>query len=63
MQKAARALVRWGRFLPIFVVCQSLGCLPDNALRSVLAENITRTFSIVIQSFVAIVFGNVFPFA
>ncbi len=62
MKTAARTLARVGKLLPVFVLFQTLGCLPDNALREVFAQNLVRTFSVVTQSFVAIIFGNLFPF-
>lgn len=62
MVRASRILSRCGRLLPILILCQTLGCLPNDAIRTVLAENIVQTLAITIQSFVAIVFGNLFPF-
>ncbi len=62
MPIAARTLLRCGRFLPALFALHAVGCLPDNAIREVFAENIVRTSAIVIQSVVALIFGAVFPF-
>lgn len=62
MYTRARKWVRWGRFLPALFLFQGVACLPDNALREVLAENIVRTSSVVIQGVVSLLFGSFFPF-
>ncbi|MCZ6683242.1 MAG: hypothetical protein O7B26_08660 [Planctomycetota bacterium] len=62
MNKTARKIVRWGRIFPALFLFQGVACLPDNAIREVLAENIVRTSGVVIQSVVAILFGTFFPF-
>ena len=62
MPTAARTLLRCGRILPALFALHAVGCLPDDALREVVAENVVRTSAIIIQSVVALVFGAVFPF-
>ena len=48
--------------VPLAVLFQTSGCLPNDAFREVIAENIVLTSSIVIQSLVSIILGNVFQF-
>ncbi len=62
MNKTARKIVRWGRIFPALFLFQGVTCLPGNALREVLAENIVRTSGVVIQSVVALLLGTFFPF-
>lgn len=60
--RTRRTLSRVCLFLPGVWLLQ-VGCLPDDAFRTVLAENIVRTASLAIQSFVALLFGQYYPFA
>lgn len=53
-------LAKWGTLLPALFVYQSIGCLPDNAPRQVLGENIVFTFAVVIQTITAEVFNAIF---
>lgn len=52
--------VRWGRWLPVAMLFQQIGCLPDDALRQVLGENIVLTSAIIIQSITSIIFNTIF---
>jgi len=49
-------------FLPAAYALQFGGCIPDAAFRTVLAENLVRTGTLFVQSFVGLVFGQFFPF-
>lgn len=62
MKKTHKWLRRAAALAPFFALYQASGCLPDNAFREVLAENIVLTASIAIQSIVSIIFGNLFQF-
>lgn len=62
MKSSARWLRRCAAVFPIVYLYQATGCLPDNAFREVLAENIVLTGSIAIQSIVSIILGNLFQF-
>ena len=61
-RRHARLASRLARWLPLALVYQAGGCIPDNALTEVLAENIVLTSSIVIQSITSIVFNTIFFF-
>ena len=60
--RTARCLARLGALVPFAIAFQSGFCLPDDAIREVLAENIVLTTSIAIQSVVSLILGNVFQF-
>ncbi len=60
MKKARRKLLHWGKLLPVLVLYQALGCLPDDSFAQVLGENIVLTSSVVIQSITSIVFNTLF---
>lgn len=62
MKSSARWLRRCAAVFPFLFLYQATGCLPDNAFREVLAENIVLTGSIAIQSIVSIILGNLFQF-
>jgi len=62
MKSAGRWLRRGAAVAPFLFLYQATGCLPDNAFREVLAENIVLTGSIAIQSIVSIILGNLFQF-
>lgn len=62
MKSAARWMRRAAVAFPAMFLFQATSCLPDNAFREVLAENIVLTGSIVIQSVVSIILGNLFQF-
>jgi len=62
MTSAYRKLFRWGRLLPILVLYQSFGCLPNDALSRVLSENIVLTAAIAIQSVTSVFFNSLFGF-
>ena len=62
VRRTARCLARLGALVPFAIAFQSGFCLPDDAIREVLAENIVLTTSIAIQSVVSIILGNVFQF-
>lgn len=57
-----RTVSRWARILPALMVCQQIGCLPDDAFSQVLGENIVLTFAIAIQTVTAQVFNSLFGF-
>ena len=60
MKSSARWLRRSAALFPFLYLYQAVGCLPDNAFREVLAENIVLTGSIAIQSIISIILGNLF---
>lgn len=62
MTKRAYKLLRWAGWLPMVYLTANLGCLPDNALRDVFAENIVRTITLYTSSFVSLLFFNFFRF-
>lgn len=62
MKSSARWLRRCAVAFPVIYFFQVTGCLPNNAFREVLAENIVLTGSIAIQSIVSIILGNLFQF-
>lgn len=62
MKTAARWLRRSAALVPFLCLYQATGCLPDNAFREVLAENVVLTGSIAIQSIISIILGNLFQF-
>ncbi|MFQ5429410.1 MAG: hypothetical protein ACE5E1_03780 [Phycisphaerae bacterium] len=62
MCKSQRKLLRWGPLLPVLVLYQTLGCLPDDAFTRVLGENIVLTSAIAIQSITSIIFNGLFGF-
>lgn len=53
-------LARWGKLLPLVFLYQMIGCLPDNAFRQVLGENIVFTSAVVIQSITSLIFNTLF---
>lgn len=55
-------LARWGKLLPLLIVCQTLGCLPDNGFKQVLGENIVLTAAVTIQSITSVVFNSLFGY-
>ena len=54
-------VARWGSFIALLPLFQSIGCLPNNAFGNVFANNITFTSAIVIQSLTSLFFKNFFP--
>ncbi len=46
--------------LPVLVAYQAVGCLPDDAFRTVLGENMLLTSAIVIQTVTGQVFNTLF---
>ncbi len=60
MNPSLRKLLRWSKLLPVLILYQSFGCLPDDAFAQVVAENLTFTAAIVIQSLTSIFFNSLF---
>ncbi len=55
-----RRLLRIAKVLPVLVLYQSFGCLPDDAFNRVLAENLILTSAVVIQTVTSLVFNTIF---
>lgn len=55
-----RTFLRLAKVLPVLVVYQSFGCLPDNAFNRVLGENLILTSAVVIQTITSLVFNTIF---
>jgi hypothetical protein len=53
-------IAKGGKLLPFLFLYQSVGCLPDDALRQVFGENIILTSAILIQTVTAVVFNTLF---
>lgn len=58
-----RTIIRLAKILPVVVVYQSFGCLPDNAFNRVLGENLILTSAVVIQTITSLVFNTIFGVA
>lgn len=58
--RTMRRVAGWGRWLPAMIVCQQVGCLPDDAIRQVFGENIVLTGAVIIQSLTSIFFNTLF---
>ena len=58
--KAYKTIRRCGRFLPLLVVCQQVGCLPNDAFSQVVAENVVFTAAVAIQSITSIFVNGFF---
>ena len=58
--KHGRRWTHWGKILPFLFVYQAAGCLPDNAFRQVLGENVVFTAAILLQTITSTVFNTIF---
>ncbi len=52
--------MRCAKLLPVAMLYQSIGCLPNDAFARVLAENIVLTASIFIQTVTSVIFNTFF---
>lgn len=58
MRRFTRCLYRYRRWLPgVLIAAQVGGCLPDNAVRSVLGEQILQSFAIGASGLTSLFFG------
>ena len=55
-----RIIRGWAKLLPVLVAYQAVGCLPDDAFRTVLGENMLLTSAIVIQTITGQLFNSLF---
>ena len=62
LHRYSRLACRLAPWLPLALIYQTGGCLPDNALTEVLAVNIVLTSAIVIQNITSLVFNTIFFF-
>ncbi len=60
MWKANRRLRRVAKFIPILMLYQTIGCLPNDAFAQVFAENIVLTSAIAIQTITSLIFNSIF---
>lgn len=51
---------RLGKLLPVLLMCNGLGCLPDGSVGQVLGENMLLTSAVVIQTITAAIFNSLF---
>lgn len=59
-RRFVQGCVRWGRWLPAAFLFQQIGCLPDQAIQQVFAENIVLTAAVTIQSITSLIFNSIF---
>ena len=58
MRRSTRWLYRYRRWLPgLLIATQVGGCLPDNAIRSVLSEQVLQSFTIGASGLTSLIFG------
>lgn len=50
------------KLLPVLIVYQSVGCLPDDGFKQVVGENMLLTAAVIIQSFTSVFFNTLFGF-
>lgn len=60
MWKANRRLTKVAKFIPILMLYQTIGCLPNDAFAQVFAENIVLTSAIAIQTITSLIFNSIF---
>jgi hypothetical protein len=56
-------LVAIGKLLPVLLLYQTVGCLPDGAFTQVTAENMLLTSAVIVQTLTSMFFNTLFGFA
>ncbi|HWL92015.1 MAG TPA: hypothetical protein VNT79_00645 [Phycisphaerae bacterium] len=60
MPRKTRLLLRAAKVIPVAMLYQQIGCLPNDAFAQVFAENVIFTSGIVIQTITSILFSTFF---
>ncbi|MBN2563878.1 MAG: hypothetical protein JXQ75_23430 [Phycisphaerae bacterium] len=58
MKRSRWNYARFGQLLPVLFLSYAVGCLPEDAFKQVLGENMLFTAAVAVQSFTWTLFNN-----